>query len=279
MTGPANSQTRRDGSRTYTWGGETFTSVTTILRSVPKPALVYWSARQTALKAVELTRTGALPKAIAAGESDEMVNVLRGACWEHRDDAADTGTAVHKAIERAILHTDQEGFTPQMADAARPRFEAFRAFEARYWPAWEASEATVYNRTHGYAGTFDALATIGGRRFLIDIKTGKDIYPETALQLAAYSRGEFIGLAGAGAGFGAQEHEVPRIDAAAVLLLRPRSWRFEEVAITDEVFDAFLTVMAMHGWMTDLSKRAVLGAVPHPGAADEAFTRFGGVAA
>ncbi len=274
MTGPPNSTTRRDGSRTYAWQGETFPSVTTILRSVPKPALMYWAARKAAEKAVELTRAGELAASLHAGEERQVIDILRNACWEHRDDAADTGSAVHRAIERAIIHGDDPDFTPDMSDVARPRFEAFRAFEARYQPVWEAAEATVYNRTHGYAGTFDALARISGRRFLIDVKTGKNVYPEFALQLAAYARGEWIGLAGAGGGFGAEEMEMPRVDGAAVLLLRPRSWRLVEVDITDPVFQAFLVVQGMHEWMTVLSKRAVRGTVAAPGDVERAFAAF-----
>lgn len=280
MTGPANSTTRGDGSRTYAWNGETFPSVTTILRAEPKPALMYWSARKAAERAIEMTRSGELADALHAGQEREMIDVLRNACWDHRDDAADTGSAVHHAIERAILHGDQPDYVPPMSDAARPRFQAFREFEARYRPTWEASEATVYNRPHGYAGTLDAIAVIGGRRFILDVKTGKDVYPNHALQLAAYARGEFIGIASPGGGFGAQEHPMPKVDSAAVLLLRPRSWRLVEVDITAPVFDAFLVCMQMADWTTRVSRTAVRGTVPVPDEdASDVFRRFGGGAA
>ena len=50
----------------------------------------------------------------------------------------------------------------------------------------------VYSRTFGFAGTLDAICTIAGRRGLLDIKTGRSgVYPEVALQLAAYAHADF----------------------------------------------------------------------------------------
>jgi hypothetical protein len=49
-------------------------------------------------------------------------------------------------------------------------------------------EHTVGSYRWGYAGTFDLIAELpDGRRVLFDYKTGKSgVWPETALQLAAY---------------------------------------------------------------------------------------------
>ena len=50
-----------------------------------------------------------------------------------------------------------------------------------------ASERLVFSREHGYAGTTDLIGTLNGRLALLDIKTGRGVYPEYKLQLAAYA--------------------------------------------------------------------------------------------
>jgi hypothetical protein len=56
-----------------------------------------------------------------------------------------------------------------------------------------AVEATVFNLTYKYAGTFDALCQLTDDTYaIVDWKTG-GIYEEASLQLAAYAHAEFIG--------------------------------------------------------------------------------------
>jgi hypothetical protein len=50
-----------------------------------------------------------------------------------------------------------------------------------------ASEKLVYSSDHGYAGTADLVGTLNGQLALLDIKTGRGVYPEYKLQLAAYA--------------------------------------------------------------------------------------------
>ena len=50
-----------------------------------------------------------------------------------------------------------------------------------------ASEITVFNREHLYAGTLDLLAVMpDGKRYVIDWKTAKAAWPEYSLQIEAY---------------------------------------------------------------------------------------------
>ena len=71
----------------------------------------------------------------------------------------------------------------------------------RFIDTWQLDpvlvEVVIVSYGHGYAGTLDLIADLTGptgerERWLLDIKTGeKGIYPETALQLAAYRFSEF----------------------------------------------------------------------------------------
>jgi hypothetical protein len=72
-----------------------------------------------------------------------------------------------------------------------PFVEAFDRFLDTWQPQFEAAELTVVNDLDGYAGTLDAIARIPAltdELLVLDWKTGKAVYPEVGLQLAAYRR-------------------------------------------------------------------------------------------
>ena len=72
-------------------------------------------------------------------------------------------------------------------DRNDPVIIAFRKWQdsALFEPI--ASEKLVFSREHGFAGTADLIGSINGRLALLDIKTGRGVYPEYQLQLAAYA--------------------------------------------------------------------------------------------
>ena len=49
-----------------------------------------------------------------------------------------------------------------------------------------AAEAIVYSLKYQYAGTLDAVGTIGDHRVLVDFKTGERFYPSMFAQVTAY---------------------------------------------------------------------------------------------
>lgn len=251
MTEPRNATTTRSG-RTYAWGDETFTSVTTLLGALSKPALVGWAAKSVAEYAVEhMAEVSALAKADPAG----AVRALKGSPWQQRDAAADLGSYVHNQIEARIL-----GQTPAEPPAeVAARVAHFESFCADYAPVFEAAEATVYNREAQYAGTLDSIAMIGGERFIIDVKTTKSgVYPEHALQLCAYAHAEFIGAPDG------TEVPMPEIDAGAVLWINPRGYEFHRVRIDDQVYGYFLAIAMAWEFQNTFGKSALLGQVEVP---------------
>jgi hypothetical protein len=235
LTTPTNSS--KDGShRIYVWPptGESFPSVTTILGAISKPALVDWSARQAATYAVkERQRLMFMDKQEAIDEiatTHKRVTELSSA----------VGTHVHECIESLIESGEVHNPWPE-------HMRHFEAWRTVYKPEFLMSEATVYNRAVCYAGTFDILAKIGGVTTLIDVKTGKNIYPEVALQLAAYANGEFYGSHDK-VNDKWCEMQLPKIESAAVLHLRMTGWRFMTVDIGPEVFQAFRHVNETWRW-------------------------------
>lgn len=173
-------------------------SVTTILGTMDKPALLYWSAEQTAKAAVRVADT--LPRRIEEEGTDAVVKYLRDARFRPepgKRTAADVGTAVHEACERYAI----TGTRPECEPDVKPFLDQFEAWCQRFQPEYSAAEVTVYSPERGYAGTCDAFLTIDGVRFIADYKSHmkptdsrgnpSPIYPETALQLAAYGHAEF----------------------------------------------------------------------------------------
>lgn len=232
------------GNRLYQWGDSRFWSVTTILKAVPKPALVNWAAKMVAEWAVDnLDQVNALVK---KDEKDAAVSLLKGAPWRSRDRAANVGTHVHELVSAMILGTPWDDWPPEL----EPYLENFLAFVNDYDVTFEASESQVYSRAEKYAGSFDFIAKIpklGDGLFIGDTKTGKGIYPEVALQLAAYAHADFIGLPNG------TEAPMPLVAGGVALHLRADGYKVVPVRVDGEVFRAFLFTREMFRWMEELS--------------------------
>lgn len=222
-------------TRFYTWQGQIYPSVTSILDVIAKPALVSWAARQVAQAAV--TDAHVIVK-LREIDPEAAVERLAKAVWRNKTRAALTGTQLHRAAE-AIAGQGRFAVTPESA----PLVRQFEAFLASCQPYFLHREVTVYSREHGYAGTLDAIAELGGRTVLLDFKTSKGVYHEYALQLAAYRHAEFIGTDD-----GAQM-PLPRIEAAYVLHLTAERWQLVEMDAGREAFAAFLGARALAAWL------------------------------
>lgn len=202
--------------------GQNLPSVTNILDCYPKQhALVHWAAnRQKAMDvqaAYELQlriNSGAI--AFATAESykqhlDEYIGRQRAHIKE-LEKAGEIGSQIHKAIEcdmKEILGVPHEP-KQELEGAA---LWAYMAFED-WWKECEIkpieSEIFLFNDEHGYAGTTDLIAEVTineallkkvGPKFrstklvssvgaqvvtVIDFKSGKGVYADHLLQLAAY---------------------------------------------------------------------------------------------
>jgi hypothetical protein len=261
VSGPRNATTAGN-KRFYSWRDENYWSVTTILSGgLPKPALLPWGIKSVAEGVV--TKRDVLlpmlaecrtPDTCKTGEfcdaCDQTIRWLKSTPYGARDRAADLGTFVHQAAEAYVLGKP----FPKWPASVKPRMDAFTQFLADYRPEYEQTEASVYNRSESYAGTLDAIAAIGGRKILLDTKTGKGVYPEVALQLAAYRYAEFIGLPNG------DEAPMPEVDGAAVLHI-PATGGYEliEVRADRPVFTAFLYVRECFRFQEDMSKGVILG--------------------
>lgn len=155
-----------------------------ISAGMPKDQLIPWAASIAAEYALDhLDSLGTMDRA-------EAIKLMK---WEHRnvrDAAGITGTAVHKMAEQLVNTGECE-----VDDDLAGYVEGFAAFLDEWQIKPIVTERPVANRKDWYAGTFDLICTSpflqDGKPVMIDLKTSKGIYGETALQCAAYSKAEF----------------------------------------------------------------------------------------
>lgn len=246
MTNPKHATTTSRG-RTYHWRDEEFVSVTTIIgQGVPKPALKGWGERLVAETAV------AKQVIWSKMTDDEAVDWLKRSPYRESGRAAVRGSDIHAWAERWALN--QRPQIDEFPEAQQGYARSFASFVAEWQPVWEMAEASVYNRRWGYAGTLDSLVRIerdGLGLLLCDTKTGKGVYGEVALQLAAYRHAEFIGAPDG------SEVPMPSVDGCAVLHLTPTDYELIPVEAGEEAFRYFLYAQQVAHFCNDASKRAL----------------------
>jgi hypothetical protein len=297
MTSPAGSQTT-DRGRFYRFAGNEYVSVTTALSVISKPALVGWAAKKTAEAAVEhaeslpirvkddvsklldhlSNRHGVVPlERRLLGLLEAHTRAHNGEInWKHgtigqdtlrllkshhrasKDDAADLGSILHGAFE-----TIAGGYgVPDLPEGAQPYIEGFQLFWETVKPEPIRLESTIYNQEHGYAGTADLFAVIDGEICVADYKTGSSIWPEVALQLAAYANGEFIGSY---RGQAEVQEPVPDAKKAYAIRIAPHSFNMVPVEIGRAVYESFVSALALWRWQQN--SKSLLGEPVNGGAA------------
>lgn len=214
----------------YKLDGKKALGVTTVLSDgIPKPALTSWAAREAATFAADNLDT------LQALERDARIDLIKSSPWRDRDRAARRGTEVHTLAEQLLA-----GHEIDVPDELVGHVDAYMAFIREHRFTAEHVELVIGNRKHGYMGTLDAIGTISGRRWLVDIKTTRSgIYPEVALQLAAYRYAEFY-LDPAGA-----EQPMPDVDAVAALWVRADGYDLVPLNAGIEAFRVFTHAIAI----------------------------------
>lgn len=244
--------------RVYVWppgspadGDHSYLSVTTALQALPKEALIYWAAKVVAETAVGSYR---LLGDLMEDSEDKAVKWLKGAPWSSRDRAGLYGSLLHEYME-ALASDDKVGqqYALRALDPAASRKAAQLAAFYHTIPGEIVDiETVLFNDTHRWAGTADLIVRFEDERilsmlgctepqtFLLDVKSGKGVYPETALQLAAYCHAEDrLDVTSQ-----TREPMYP-IDGAAVIHITETSWAMIPVLVTDEVYEVFVDALQL----------------------------------
>lgn len=279
MAGPKAARKVTQG-RIYQINGLSLWSVTTIIGSgLPKPAIAGWQARTIAeyavanwrqigamLASVRLRRTADQGTFIVsdADAIEAAVEWLKGAPWRESKRKMNVGSAVHAEAEAYILGVPR----PEPLPAVAPYLTSFRNFLDDFKPEFELAEATVYSVSESFAGTLDAIFRVSGRTFLADWKTGKDIYPDVALQLAAYEHAESVLLPDGSSA------PMPAVDGCVALHLREfdpslpddRGYSVIPVMTGEPAWDAFRYCREVMRWMEETSKGVLSQPMTNPAA-------------
>ena len=110
-----------------------------------------------------------------------------------KDEALDTGTIVHDFCERYVksqikgieAEFDISAHMETIKDeAAINGITAFVDWVCQHDIVWLDSERVIYSKQWNYVGTFDAVAIIDGKKYLIDFKTSTRVNTEYGMQTA-----------------------------------------------------------------------------------------------
>ena len=165
----------------YLLDGEKVDGVTTVLNALPKQ-LKQWAADCAANYAVEHWDE------LAEQTLTKRLDAIR---YAHKDvvgEAALRGQDIHAAGEGLV-----RGEPVEIPDELRGPAQAYARFLDKYAVEQVAVEAVVGNISNRYAGRGDLWARVGrfdGAFCYVDLKTGKNVYESTVLQVAAYDGAE-----------------------------------------------------------------------------------------
>lgn len=235
----------RNDAHFYSWNdGPWDPGVTTVKKMLDSSGpLIGWSKRVVAQNAVREVEF--LAKKIELEGPAAAERWLKGLPDKERDAAADLGTKVHTLAEKYAL-----GQESVWTDDIEPYITAYRRdFLDRYKPEFKHVEFMVYSERYRYGGTADAVCVINGETWLIDYKTGKGAYSDTALQLAALRWADFLGFAG-----DPQKYAIPNATRFGVVHIRPEGARLIPYRVTREDFDAFLYCRGLWTWVKERSE-------------------------
>jgi len=205
-------------------------SVTNVLGVLNKPALPRWSAKVVAEMAYQMRHS------LPSMEESEAVDILKGSPWRKSSRAATRGGDVH-----SYLQAIAEGREPQDLEGdASAYLEPLMQFLGQHEIKAKHVEATVFSK-HGYAGTADLFGWLDGVPVVLDYKTGKGLYPEVALQLAALRHADEVVV-------GDQVVDVPQCDEAVAILIRQNGFQVQRVDAGERTFETFLALLDVWRW-------------------------------
>lgn len=184
-------------------------SVTGLLDLLAKPALTRWAANTAADYATDHWLD------LVPLSPSERRRLIAASPWQARDRAAAKGTAIHRLAEALI-----RGIKVEVPEELHGKVNALARWLDHTGILVEATEQRVYSDHDddlgltAYAGTFDAVVKhpqlgLG----LIDWKTGSGIYPDYAVQLAAYATAQWLA--------GDEDRPMPRMQWLGAVHIQP----------------------------------------------------------
>jgi hypothetical protein len=186
-------------SHRYKINGNYVQGVTTLLGSVTdKSNLINWSANlasdyfKTTVEELLAQKAPITPEVLETISED-----ARKAHRLRKEAGGDVGTQAHTIIQNYI----SDNVPLETSDKKVGKvLKGFQSFLDEYQPKFIEAEKVCYSKTYNYAGTYDAIMEINGKRYMTDWKTADPMgvykgpkhtgtftaYPQHFLQCAAY---------------------------------------------------------------------------------------------
>ncbi len=221
-------------SHYYTINGKRAIGVTTALNALPKDALPRWYARTVAEHVVDNFRDVA--SMLAEDGRQATVNYLTGLPNQKRDSAAERGTDVHE-----IVYHLAKGEPVDVPASVEPYVRGALMYLDEWQPTTVLSETVVASYAHGYCGTFDSIDDIPRLgRVGVDWKTGRGIYGNHVLQLAAYRFADvYLDEDGV-------ERPMIPVEDTYILHIQPDDYELIPVVAGPEQHELFVRVLNMY---------------------------------
>lgn len=156
---------------------------------------------------------------------------------KYTDEAAAVGTLAHAMVQAHLVgeKVDTNMFSPVQVELAENSLLSFFEWWSRHDIEPIICEVPMVSEKHKYGGTVDCYCKMDGVPTLLDFKTGKHIYDEYFVQVAAYK--ELLVERG---------HPVERVQILRIG--RDETEGFEERAITDttKYFKIFTNLLEVY---------------------------------
>lgn len=246
MTNPVKVSTDpTTGERYYTLDDENYISVTTALsKGIVKGGLDAWKAKLYRQAAIDQAKE--IADLIRDGKTDEANSLLEDHFEHESSKGRSNGSVVHEAIEAEI----RTGKALNLKNKTQQQYlDSFRRFCDDYQPEFVHIEVACFNRARKYAGRLDAcIKTAEWGLSFIDWKTtrpgrhGHGIYPETALQLNAYSYCDLM-VSDEGERF-----PLPLVDTLLGVNVRPSKYAVVPIERSEKIFNYFKACLKTSEW-------------------------------
>lgn len=115
-----------------------------------------------------------------------------------KQSAGEKGSKIHSAIEMLIAgqelkHNDQimnpqSGIAEEFSVEEWESILSFGLWVKETKPKFILNEVTVISEKYGFAGTVDAVVEIDGQIYIVDFKSGQNLWPEYEMQISAYKQ-------------------------------------------------------------------------------------------
>jgi hypothetical protein len=226
----------------YFNGAGPWPGVTTVTDVLDKPALTRWHKEQVAQAAIASAERLLADR--ESGNVDAAIAYLL-ATRNEGTNSRERGTRIHAALESVLR---REAFEIDPRD--EPAVAGARTWLNEHHVQPIEVEAFLINETHGYGGTCDLIAEIDGETWLLDWKSSKsvawpngNVYDEMRLQLAAYSRAEFVARIG-----DPQRYDVPEITRFGIVHVTDGGTRLYPADVTEADWTAFRACLHLFKW-------------------------------